>query len=368
MIRVALAGAGKMGLSHLSLLGAHPDVEVVAVCDPAKAIVGGLSQLTGFKAHSDFKSMLETEKLDAVIIATPSRFHGEMVRAALEKGLHVFCEKPFCLDLEEGKALSALAESKGLVNHVGYHYRHVGSFQESKRILDLGLLGPLHNIRAEAYGPVVLRPQGGTWRSSSTEGGGCLYDYASHALDLMNFLVGPPADVRGTILNKIFSRDVDDEVYSNFMYENGMNGQLMANWSDESFRKMSMKISIWGEKGRITADRQELQVYLRDEPEVPESGYIRGWNIKYTTELTKEVWFYLRGEEYSAQIANFVDEIKANTTGGVSTFRTALDADIVINRMKDDFAQPGQGSQRTMTPVAAAPKRGLLGSLLSSKR
>jgi len=365
MIRVALAGAGKMGLSHLAMLGAHPDVKVVAVTDPAKHLVGVLGQLSGFKAYTDYAALLANEELDAVVIATPSRFHGEMVRAALERGLHVFCEKPFCLDIEEGERLADLAAFKGLVNHVGYHYRHVGAFQECKRIVDLGLLGSLHNIRAEAYGPVVLRPQGGTWRSSSTEGGGCLYDYASHALDLMNFLVGPPEDVRGTILNKIFSRDVDDEVYSNFIYANGLNGQLMANWSDESFRKMSMKIGLWGEKGRIQADRQELQVYLRDEPADASLGYVKGWNIKYTTELTEETWFYLRGEEYSAQISTFVDEIKAGKAGGVSTFRTALETDVTINRMKSDSLQSGHLPQRI---VFEAPKRGILQSILGSRR
>jgi predicted dehydrogenase len=74
--------------------------------------------------------------LDAIIIATPSSMHAKMVNAALAKGLHVFCEKPFCLDTAEGAAVTSTANAKGLVNQVGYHYRFVGAFQEVKRLLD----------------------------------------------------------------------------------------------------------------------------------------------------------------------------------------------------------------------------------------
>ena len=74
-----------------------------------------------------------------------------------------------------------------------------------------------------------------TWRSSKAEGGGCLYDYACHAIDLVNFLHAAPNRVEGTILNKVFSTDVDDEVYATFFFPDGATGQLAANWSDESF-------------------------------------------------------------------------------------------------------------------------------------
>ncbi len=275
------------------------------------------------------------ENLDAVIVATPSRFHAEMVGAALAANLHVFCEKPFCLDASEGLRLAQLAESNKLVNQVGYHYRFVGTFHEMKRFLSLNILGTLHHVRAEAYGPVVVRPKGGTWRSSKAEGGGCLYDYASHAIDLVNYLVGRPEAVGGTITHKIFSRDVEDEVYTNLYYADGMTGQLAANWSDDSFRKMSTKITVWGANGKIIADRQELQIYIRENAGLPE-GLNKGWNVRYTTDLTEPVWFYLRGEEYSAQIDHFVKAIKAGNIETRSTFRSATDADLVASAMVKD--------------------------------
>jgi predicted dehydrogenase len=155
-----------------------------------------LSKHAGLKCYADFDRMLASEQLDALVIATPSRLHAGMVEAALSRGLNVFCEKPFVLDIGDGERLVALAESKSLVNQVGYHYRFVGAFKEAARVVRSGALGTIHHVRAEAYGPVVLRQKGGTWRSTKNEGGGALYDYACHAVDLVNFIVGVPGGRR----------------------------------------------------------------------------------------------------------------------------------------------------------------------------
>ena len=158
-IRIALVGLGKMGLSHPAILSAHPDIDVVAVCDTFGILLQRFQQIYRFEDLTEFRRVAENERLDAVLIATPSRFHGQLVKQALDKNLHVFCEKPFCLDVEEGRELAALAK-KGIVNQVGYHYRFLSTFVEAKRLLASNLIGKVHHIRAEAYGPVVLRPAG----------------------------------------------------------------------------------------------------------------------------------------------------------------------------------------------------------------
>ncbi len=364
MIRVALFGLGKMGLSHCAIINTHPDIELVAVCDTTEYLLAVLGKYSHIKTYSNYRKLLAAESLDAVFIATPSRFHAEMVRAALDAGLHVFCEKPFCLDAEEGLRLAEIAEKKARVNQVGYHYRFVGTFHELKHLLDAGVLGTLHHIRAEAYGPVVLKSKGRTWRTSKAEGGGCLHDYASHAIDLMNYLVGSPQAVGGTIMNRLFSGDVEDEVYSNLFYSNGLSGQIAANWSDESHRKMSTKVMVWGTNGKIVADRQELQVYLRDNSRAPD-GFSKGWNTRYTTDLTEAVWFYLRGEEYSAQVNHFVETIKAGRTDTRSTFRSAVDTDLVTRAMvKDAERRVGVAARTDVAPPASRPLVASMASVL----
>jgi scyllo-inositol 2-dehydrogenase (NADP+) len=329
MIRTGMVGLGKMGLSHLAILRAHPRLELVAGCDTMGYLTDVLEKHTGLKCYADYDQMLREAKLDAVLVATPSKMHYAMVAKALETGAHVFCEKPFVLNVEDGEKLVALADQKNAVTQVGYHYRFVGAFKEAARIVASGALGEVHHVRAEAYGPVVLKPKGATWRTTASEGGGALYDYACHAVDLVNFVAGPPTGVSGVVRNGVFSQGVEDEIYCTMHFDNGASGQLAVNWSDESFRKMSTKISVWGSNGRITADRQECQIFLREPHEaLPECN--KGWTVKYTTDLTEEVWYYLRGEEYSAQIDYFAKSILAKRRDGQNTFKSALDADRVV--------------------------------------
>jgi predicted dehydrogenase len=321
------------------MINPHPEVQVVALCDVSKYMLDVLGKYTGIPTFTDYKTMLKDTALDAVIVATPSRMHADMVRAALDKGLHVFCEKPFCLDAAQSEELASLAGAKRLVNQVGYHYRFVGAFQEVKRILDSGALGTISHVLAEAYGPVVLRAKGMSWRTQKEEGGGCLYDYAAHPVNLLNWFFGMPDSVGGTVMNGIFSKDTDDEVYGTIRYAGGPSAQLSVNWSDESYRKMSVKITIWGTAGRLYADRQECQVFLRDTAKAP-APYKKGWNIRYTTELTEPVWFYVRGEEYSAQLDYFVRRISGREQANVDSFASAAQTDRVLAMLLAD-AQPG---------------------------
>lgn len=325
-LKLAVVGLGKMGLSHFAMVNAHPGVEAVA-CDGSGFMVDVLSRNIATPVYRDFGEMMTRETPAAVVIATPSRLHAPMVRQALEAGAHVFCEKPFCLDWQDSVALADLAAQRGRVAQVGYHYRYVGAFREMKRLIDAGGIGRITHVLAEAYGPVVLREKRQTWRSQKSEGGGCLYDYAAHPLNLLNWFFGTPAQVSGSVLGSVFSEGIDDEVFSTLHWDNGPTAQLSVNWSDESHRKMTTRISLIGTNGRLFADRQEIQAYLR-EPVAGLPDYGRGWTVKYTTELTEDRWFYLRGEEYSAQLDEFVIAAREGRTAAPENgFASAAETD-----------------------------------------
>jgi predicted dehydrogenase len=298
--------------------------------------------------------MLDALDLDAVVIATPSRTHGSLVRSALERGLHVFCEKPFTLSAREAAALAELGRERDAVTQVGYHNRFVGAFREVKALIDAGAIGRVTHALGEAYGPVILRSEGRTWRTRGTEGGGALYEYASHPIDLVTWYLGPPVGVGGTVLGHVFSDETVDEVFSTLFFSEGQTAQISVNWSDESYRKMTTRITVWGTAGRIYADRQECQVYLRaTAPAVP--GYERGWNVRYATELTPPVWFYLRGEEYSAQIDYFVRRVASGAISGINDFASAAATDEVLSMMVTDAAKGPSteaGDTRDPNPVA----------------
>lgn len=334
MIRAGIIGLGKMGISHCAILGAHPEVDLVGVCDTSSLVIDGFKRHTIIESFTDYKKMIDKMALDCVVIASPTKFHAEMVSYALDKKLHVFCEKPFALNQEEGKQLAARAEELGLVNQVGYHNRFLGTFQEVKRLLENDVIGELYHFLGESYGPVVLKEKGSTWRSEKGQGGGCLYDYASHTIDLIHFLCGRGVKVRGTELKSIYSKNVEDAVYSSVFLESGLSGQLSVNWSDETHRKMNTQITLLGKKGKIIADATEVKIYLKESNE--NLNLPKGWSIKYLTDLTENVNFYLRGEEYSSQIDHFVANIQNAKIQNKSTFKSASATDHMIGLLISD--------------------------------
>lgn len=331
MIKGSIIGLGKMGLSHAAIVGAHPEVDMVAVCDTSSFVLNAFGKYSKVATYSDYKKMIDTEKPDFVVVATPTKFHYPIVKYAMENDIHVFCEKPFMLNSVEGKEMEALAEKKNIVNQVGFHNHFIGTFRELKRLLKAEVLGEMFHFSAEAYGPVVTKEKGGTWRSNAAEGGGCLYDYASHAINLLQEVVGRPVEAHGTLLKSLYSKGVEDSVYSLLELEKGLTGTLLVNWSDETFRKMSTSIMVQGKKGKIICDATEIKIYLKEEDK--SENLEKGWTIQYITDFALPVEFYLRGEEYSAQIDNFVTCVINKEASEYNSFEQAQYTDSVIEML-----------------------------------
>ena len=333
MINAAVVGLGRMGVSHFAILNMHPDVNLKAVAETSSFINSAIEKYTKVTCYNDYQKMIDKEDIDCIVITTPTRFHYEMVRYALEHDLHTFVEKPFCLTAQQGKKLVELAEEKKLVNQVGYHNRFIGTFVEAQKLIAQNAIGEVYHVLGEAYGPVVLKEKGKTWRSDVKEGGGCLYDYATHVINLIQFLVGHPESVSGCILKSIYSKGVDDAVYGTLHIEKGISGQLSVNWSDETYRKMSTQITILAKKGKIIVDAQELKVYFKEQPKL--SKYEQGWNMRWITDLAPEINYYLRGEEYSAQIDHFIQSIKNKRLDNINSFRSAYMTDLVADMIRE---------------------------------
>lgn len=335
MIRAAIIGLGKMGMSHAAILGGLPNVELVAACDMDSLLQSAFKKLTKIQMFTDYKKMIEEVKPDCVYVVTPTKLHYDMVMFALEHGCHVFCEKPFALTVEQGEKMVAMAKAKGLVNQVGYHNRYIGTFNEMKRLLAEGVIGKPFHFMGEAYGPVVLKSKGGTWRSDKKNGGGCIEDYAAHVLNLINYVTGSNlVDCKGTQMPSIFSNEVDDAVYGSLYLANGLKGQISVNWSDDTVRKMTTSIKIEGDGGKLEADATTLKIYVKEDK--PKYGLNKGWNFKYITDVTPLVDFNLRGEEYTAETQAFINSIVTGKVDERNSFETALQTDYIIKKMEED--------------------------------
>ena len=333
MIKVGLIGAGKMGISHLAILGAHSDVEMVGVADTSKMVTDVLQKYSSFNCFTDYKKMIEAAKPAAVFVAAPTKYHAEIVRDLLTRGIHVFVEKPFCLNPTEGLELVKLAREKKLVNQVGYHNKFIGTFGKVKELIQGGHLGEIQHFYGDMNGPVVIKKKQETWRSNPEEGGGCLMDYAAHIIDLINYIVAPVKHVRGSILKSIYSGSVEDSVYSLLETENKISGVLSVNWSDETYRKMSTAITINGSRGKIICDTTELKIYFKHSDCPP--PFTKGWNIKHINDFAEPVDFYLRGEEYSAQVDYFIKAVEGKIPNIINTFESACLTDRVIDQIRN---------------------------------
>ena len=334
MIKAGIIGLGKMGLSHCAIIGGLSNVHLQAVCDPSSLVIKAFKKYTKVDCYKNYKDLIDSADIDCVIIAIPTKMHAEVVEYSLNKGLHVFCEKPFVLDLEDGVKLTDLAESKGLISQVGFHNRYVGTFNKMKVLLSDSVIGDVYHFHAKSNGPVIVKEKAGNWRAKASEGGGCLFDYASHVVNLVEYLIANIERVDGVMLKKIFYKDVEDAVYSNLYLENGISGNLTVNWSDETYRKMSTEVMVLGKSGKIICDAQELKIFLKE----PSSKHnlINGCNTLYITDTTDQVSFYLRGEEYTSQLDDFINSINNKNLDGRNSFRKSLSADFAIKKIRDN--------------------------------
>ena len=221
MHRAGFIGFGRMGVTHFSILNTHPSVKIAAVSDQSKTMLSILQKYLDVEIYSDYKEMINRSRLDFVVISTPSDSHSLLIKTAIDNNLHIFVEKPFALTSADGQETLAKLGNKPLVNQVGYVNRFNEVFMEVKRLLDAGIIGDIKHFSSEMYGATVLRDSKSSWRSKKKTGGGCMYEFASHCIDLVSYFLGQPLRVAGSILQSIYSSDVEDLVSSTLIYNNG---------------------------------------------------------------------------------------------------------------------------------------------------
>lgn len=341
-INVGIIGIGRMGITHFSIINSHPNVNIVAVVDTSKIILQLIEKyLDGVKTYTDFEKLFASEKLDAVIVCTPPSLHYPIVKIAGEKKIHVFSEKPFTTQKELGVDLSDLFERNELVNQVGYVNRFNDVFSKTKELYEKGLIGKAITFKSEMYSRTITKTEdGNTWRDSKEGGGGAVFEVASHAIDLVNFLLGKPDKITGSSLSKIYSKNVEDAVNATFLYKNGMTGTLCVNWSDESYRKPTNKIEILGSKGKILADQHSIKIFLKEIN--PAFDFRQGWNTLYITDVFKPVDFYVRGNEFTRQLYHFVTCILNREVKNISSFKDACNTLDVIESIFRDYETNGK--------------------------
>jgi len=341
-INLGIIGIGRMGITHFSIINSHPDVNIKAVVDTSGLILSLFDKyIKGVNTYKDYTDLFKSETLDAVIICTPPTLHYPIAIEAAKKNIHVFSEKPFTTKKILGKELAELFEQKGLVNQVGYVNRFNDVFAKVKEYLELGIIGNVIRFKSEMFSRTITKAEeGNTWRDSHENGGGALFEVASHAIDLIIFLVGKPDKITGSSLSKVYSKNVEDTVFATMLYKSGISGTLNVNWSDESYRKPTNKIEIFGTEGKILADQHGIKIYMKNANS--EHNLKEGWNSIYITDVFKPVPFYVRGNEFTSELYHFIECINDRKIKNRCSFADATGTLEAIEAILNDYEQNGK--------------------------
>lgn len=330
-----------MGITHYSIINSFPDVEVVAVADRSAFVLSMIGKYLPVKVYKDYESLFADSSPDAVLVCTPPDYHYSILKKAGESGIHVFVEKPFTTRFREGAELASIFEQKGLVNQVGYVNRFNDVFMKMKELLDSGVIGKIVRFKSEMFSSTISRPDSGSgWRASHDSGGGAVFEMATHAIDLVNFLFGKPGRVTGSSLNSIYSKNVEDAVSATFLYDNGLTGTIYINWSDTSYRKPTNKIEISGQGGKMLVDQHSLKIFMNKADD--KNDLVQGWNTLYITDVFKPVPFYVRGNEFTRQLMHFISCIRNRERRNKCSFSEGAKTLDIVESIFTDYELNGK--------------------------
>ncbi|MCM8820719.1 MAG: Gfo/Idh/MocA family oxidoreductase [Candidatus Omnitrophica bacterium] len=230
-IRIGFIGCGGIAGAHMERLVRIENVEFVGMCDVEKERAEKAAQKYGGKVYTDFEQMLDEVKMDACYICVPPFAHIGQEEMCIEKGIHLFVEKPVHLELEKAKEIAKRVQQKGLITGVGYVLRYFDVVDEAREIIAKEQIA---FARGRYYGGVPGEGEN-KWLITKSMSGGQLVEQATHIVNMMQYFFGDIEEVYGYkiegINNKIYpGYDVEDASSLLFKFKNGYIGNLTCTW------------------------------------------------------------------------------------------------------------------------------------------
>ena len=281
-IRIGIVGGGYMGKAHAVAYAAvasvfdiklRPILEMV--CSSSGPTAEKYRKAFGFaRATSDWRVLVADPKVDAIIIATPQKFHRAIAETAFKLGKPVFCEKPLGASLEDSRAMLSAANLADTINMVGFNYIRTPASQYVRELVLTGRIGEVIWFRGEHTEDFFSDPKERvTWRGRGRENG-TMGDLAPHMINAARRLVGPIKSLIAsveTVYGKRPSGKVDNDDQAQIMcrFNNGAQGHLFFS-RVATGRKMGYAYEIHGNKGAIRFDQEDqnsIQLYLMEGPE-----------------------------------------------------------------------------------------------------
>lgn len=248
-LRVGLVGCGGLGARHARNVEKLAGASLVSVCDYRQSAAVSLAgELDGApRPYDDHQTMLAEQDLDAVLIVTPNDTHSRISVDSSAAGVHVFCEKPMALTLEDCDAMIDAAEAAGKYLMVGYVRRFQQAYQEMKRRVEEGEVGELTMAHAVRLG---LGPPGGSegWQFKQARYGG-LFSMYSHELDQLAWLAGEVRSVQAMMrFGEDPENDIEEHIFLTLGFESGAIGSMS---SSRRYPVNSYELGVAGSQGAM---------------------------------------------------------------------------------------------------------------------
>ena len=278
-VRYGIIGLGNMGGSHLKSFmdGEVENAEVIALADiNEEKLTRRVAEYEGasFSLYASGAELIEKADVDAVIVATPHYSHPELSIMALNKGIHVICEKPAGVYTKQVKEMNEVAQKSSALFTMMFNQRTNCVYRKMREVILSGGIGQVKRVnwiitdwyRTQSY------YDSGDWRATwSGEGGGVLLNQCPHQLDLVQWVIGmSPKKVQAHChFGKWHDIEVEDDVTAYFEYENGATGVFITSTADAPGTN---RFEVCGTLGKIVCENNKLS-YIKNEVDEREFCY-----------------------------------------------------------------------------------------------
>ena len=250
-----IIGFGGMGEQHFHVLEDNQYLKVIGVFDisPERSEV---AERCGLYTYASLEEVLNDNKVDVCLIATPNDTHKEISIECLKKSKHVICEKPVTTNARDLEEILNVQEETGYVFMVHQNRRWDEDFLTIKKIYDTNKLGDLYRIEQRVYGS---RGIPGDWRKYKASGGGMLLDWGVHMLDRLLVMIPEKIETLFCILSYVLNEEVDDGYKVFIEFESGKTALIEVGTTNlislpkwyATFSRGTAIIEDWEMNGRI---------------------------------------------------------------------------------------------------------------------
>jgi predicted dehydrogenase len=300
-IRLGLAGTGAIAKTYSEALRDHGAAQLVAACDTNPDAVATFCAASHCAPYGSLEDMLRAEKLDALVVCTPPSAHEAIAVGAMQRGLHVMCEKPLAVDVTSARNIVKASLANHVLLTMASKFRFVDDVRRARELIAEGIIGDVVLVEIAFTSRVDMSER---WNSNpSVSGGGVLIDNGTHAVDILRFFMGELCDVQIFEGRRVQNVAVEDTVRLFVRNNAGTIGTADLSWSIN--KELTTFLRLYGSEGTILV----------------------GWKKSKYKRLDTTHWTvfgpgYDKVEAFRNQIANFAGAI----TGAEQIELTVADA------------------------------------------